>query len=116
MLGNFTYCNPTKLYFGPDSLSKLNDELAHYGKNVLLVYGGGSIKTNGIYEKVIAILSLAQKNVIKLSGVMPNPTNTKLREGVALAKGKGIDLILAVGGGSVVDYAKALSVSIHCGE
>ena len=113
MLGNFTYCNPTKLYFGDNALSFLNDELRKYGENVLLVYGGGSIKKNGIYDAVAAILKDAGKHIAEVSGVMPNPTIHKLREGIAVAREHKTDLILAVGGGSVCDYAKALSVSVH---
>lgn len=116
MLGNFSYCNPTQVYFGDDAVSFLKDELTKYGKNVLLVYGGGSIKKNGIYDEVMAQLKAAGKAVTELSGVMPNPTIEKLREGVALAREVKADFILAVGGGSVVDYAKALSVSVHCEE
>ena len=116
MLGNFTYCNPTKLYFGDDVRKNLNDELTHYGPKVLLTYGGGSIKRNGIYEEVIASLREAGKEVVELSGVMPNPTTTKLVEGAKLASEHDVDLILAVGGGSVCDYAKALSVSAWCTE
>ena len=80
MLGNFTYCNPTKLYFGEDSLENLNTELAKYGDNVVLVYGGGSIKKNGIYDAVCEILNKQNKNVAEIAGVMPNPTAAKLRE------------------------------------
>ena len=116
MLGNFEYCNPTKLYFGDDSLHYLNTELKNYGKKILLVYGGGSIKKNGIYDEVITVLHENNKEVIELSGVMPNPTLDKLYEGIELSRKNGIDFILAVGGGSVCDYAKALSVSIHCQE
>lgn len=116
MLGNFTYSNPTKLYFGKDSLSALNDELPKYGKNVLLVYGGGSIKSNGIYDKVVAILKANGKNICEDAGVMPNPTYAKLLEGVERARAAKADLILAVGGGSVCDYAKAVSISVHCNE
>lgn len=116
MLGNFTYCNPTKLYFGKDALDGLNEELPKYGKNVLLVYGGGSIKTNGIYDKVVAILKAHSKNIFEDGGVMPNPTTEKLNEGIARAKAAKADLILAVGGGSVCDYAKAVSVSVHCND
>lgn len=116
MLGNFSYCNPTKLYFGDDALKNLTVELTKYGSNVALVYGGGSIKKNGIYDEVIGILEAADKNVTEISGVMPNPTIHKLNEGVAIAKANKVDFILAVGGGSVVDYAKALSVSVHCEE
>lgn len=116
MLGNFTYCNPTKLYFGDDSLQYLNDELPRYGKNVVLVYGGGSIKKSGLYDEVTAILEIAGKNVAEIAGVMPNPTLDKLYEGMDIARRHGADLILAVGGGSVCDYAKALSVSVRCTE
>lgn len=116
MLGNFTYCNPTKLYFGDDVRKNLNDELTHYGPKVLLTYGGGSIKRNGIYEEVIASLREAGKEVVELSGVMPNPTTTKLVEGAKLAREHDVDLILAVGGGSTIDYAKAVSVAAWCEE
>ncbi len=116
MLGNFTYCNPTKLYFGKDALNGLNEELPKYGKNVFLVYGGGSIKKNGIYDKVVAILKANGKNVYEDAGVMPNPTVEKLNEGIERAKKAKADLILAVGGGSVCDYAKAVSVSVNCND
>ncbi|MBR1713166.1 MAG: iron-containing alcohol dehydrogenase [Alloprevotella sp.] len=115
MLGNFKYSNPTKLYFGEDSLSSLREELGNYGPTVLLTYGGGSIKRNGIYEQVTAILGEAGKHVVELSGVMPNPTAEKLREGAELARTCGADLILAVGGGSTIDYAKGVSVAAHYG-
>ena len=116
MLGNFTYCNPTKIHFGPDALDSLGGELAKYGKNVLLVYGGGSIKKNGIYDSIIKILENSGKNVTELGGVMPNPTSDKLIEGVKVARENKIDFILAVGGGSVCDYSKAVSVSVNCDE
>jgi len=116
MLGNFSYSNPTKLYFGDDSLKYLNRELPKYGKNVLLVYGGGSIKKNGIYDDVMEILKANGKEVFEDAGVMPNPTVDKLYEGCRRAKDNNVDLILAVGGGSVCDYAKAVSVSTYCEE
>lgn len=116
MLGNFNYCNPTKLYFGDDSLKNLNTELPKYGKNVVLVYGGGSIKKNGIYDEVINILKENGKNVAEIAGVMPNPTLEKLYEGIEIARNHKADLLLAVGGGSVCDYAKAVSVSVNCDE
>ena len=116
MLGDFTYCNPTKLYFGKNALEGLRKELPKYGKNVLLVYGGGSIKRNGIYDKVTAILKECGKNVAEDAGVMPNPTSDKLNEGCERARACNADLILAVGGGSVCDYAKAVSVSAYCGD
>jgi len=113
MLGNFTYCNPTRLYFGKDALDGLNKELPKFGKNVLLVYGGGSIKKNGIYDKVLEICVKNGKNVFEDAGVMPNPTTDKLRDGIERARACKADFILAVGGGSVCDYAKALSASVH---
>ena len=116
MLGNFSYCNPTKLYFGEDSLDNLNIELPKYGKNVILIYGGGSIKKNGIYDEVVEILKKNGKNVAEISGVMPNPTVDKLYEGIETARNHNADFLLAVGGGSVCDYAKAVSVSVNCKE
>lgn len=116
MLGNFSYSNPTKLYFGKDALDNLGEELKKYGKNVLLVYGGGSIKKNGIYDKVRAILDACGKTVTEDGGVMPNPTVEKLYEGCERARACNAEFILAVGGGSVCDYAKALSVSVRCEE
>ena len=116
MLGEIIYSNPTKLYFGEKSLDNLAAELKNYSDNVLLVYGGGSIKKNGIYDQVVAILKECGKNITEDGGVMPNPTAAKLKEGCERAKAGKIGFILAVGGGSVCDYAKALSVSIHCSE
>ena len=116
MLGNFTYCNPTKLYFGDDSLKYLNDELPKYGKNIVLVYGGGSIKKNGIYDEVTEILKKNGKNVAEIAGVMPNPTLSKLYEGIEIARAHKADLILAVGGGSVCDYSKAVAMSVNCDD
>lgn len=116
MLGNFSYANPTKLYFGDDSLKSLNTELLKYGKNIVLVYGGGSVKKSGLYDEVIAILNTNGKTVSEIAGVMPNPTIEKLYEGMEIAQKANVDLILAVGGGSVCDYAKALSVSVNCDE
>jgi len=116
MLGNFSYANPTKLYFGEDSLHYLNEELPKYGANVLLVYGSGSIKKNGVYDKVVEILKANGKVIFEDAGVMPNPTVEKLYEGCERAQNGKVDLILAVGGGSVCDYAKAVSVSAYCEE
>lgn len=116
MLGNFTYCNPTKLYFGKEALKGLNEELPKYGKNVLLVYGGGSIKKSGIYDEIVKILKDNGKEIFEDAGVMPNPTVEKLNEGVERARKSKADFILAVGGGSVCDYAKAVSASVNCKE
>lgn len=116
MLGSFSYCNPTKLYFGAGAVEYLNDELPKHGKNVVLIYGAGSIKKNGIYDKVCEILKANGKCVTEISGVMPNPTLKKLYEGVDTARKAKADLLLAVGGGSVCDYAKAVSVSVNCDD
>ncbi|MCB7318768.1 iron-containing alcohol dehydrogenase [Lacrimispora sp. 210928-DFI.3.58] len=116
MLGNFVYSNPTKLYFGEESLHYLNEELPKYGKTVQLIYGSGSIKRNGIYDQVMDILKANNKVVVEDGGVMPNPTVEKLMEGVRIARENQVDFLLAVGGGSCCDYAKAVSVSVHCDE
>lgn len=116
MLGTFSYTNPTKLYFGEDALDSLPRELARYGDRVLLAYGGGSIKKTGLYDEVRGILEAAGKEVFEVPGVMPNPTVEKLYAGCTVARDNDVDLILAVGGGSVVDYAKAVSVSAWCDE
>ena len=116
MLGNFTYSNPTRLYFGENALDGLNTELKNYGKNIMLTYGGGSVKKSGLYDEIVKILKANDKNIIDLPGVMANPTVEKLYEGCKLAKDNNVDLILAVGGGSVCDYSKAVSVSTYCNE
>lgn len=116
MLGNFNYSNPTKLYFGENAIENLKIELSHYGENVLLVYGGGSIKQNGIYDRVVSILKECNKNIFEDAGVMPNPTLDKLMEGCERARAAKADLILSVGGGSCADYAKAVSVSAYCND
>lgn len=111
MLGNFVYANPAKLYFGDEAQKNLAEALKPFGKKVLLTYGGGSIKRNGVYDDVIAALNAAGKDVVELPGVMPNPTVEKLNEGAKVARENNVDFILAVGGGSTIDYAKAVSVS-----
>lgn len=116
MLGNFSYSNPTKLYFGEDSLDFLNEELPKYGKRVQLIYGKSSIKKSGLYDKIVEILKKNGKEIFEDPGVMPNPTVQKLYEGCKIAKENDVDLLLAVGGGSVCDYAKAVAVSAHCNE
>jgi len=116
MLGNFTYYNPTKLYFGKDSLKGLKKELPKYGKKVQLIYGGGSIKKIGLYEEIVKLLKDNGKEIIEDGGVMPNPTVDKLYEGCKIARYNEVDLILAVGGGSVCDYAKAVAASAYCDE
>ena len=116
MLGNFSYRNATKLYFGEDSLKYLNEELPKYGKNIQLIYGGGSIKRNGLYDEIIKILKENGKNIIEDGGVMPNPTIDKVRDGIRIARENNVDLLLSVGGGSCCDYAKAVSISVNCSE
>ena len=111
MLGDFTYENPCRVHFGPNALDELPGELAKFGPKVLLTYGGGSIKRTGVYDKVMAALEKAGKTVIEVGGVMSNPTAEKLREGAKVARENDVDLILAVGGGSTIDYAKGVSVS-----
>ncbi|MBR3550920.1 MAG: iron-containing alcohol dehydrogenase [Bacteroidales bacterium] len=111
MLGDFTYENPTRLHFGENSLDKLKVELALFGKTVMLSYGGGSIKRTGLYDKILTILNEAGKTIVEDSGVMPNPTVEKLYEGCKIARENNVDLILAVGGGSVCDYAKGVAAS-----
>lgn len=111
MLGNFIYSNPTKLYFGDAAVQHLTEALRGYGKKVLLTYGGGSIKRNGVYDDVMTALKVAGKEIIELPGVMSNPTVDKLDEGRKIARENDVDFILAVGGGSTIDYSKAVSVS-----
>ncbi|MFP3415703.1 iron-containing alcohol dehydrogenase, partial [Bacillus sp. SIMBA_074] len=106
---NFTYKNPTKIIFGKDQLGSLKTEIPAYGDKVLLVYGGGSIKKNGLYEKVINALKEIDAEVHELSGVEPNPRISTVRKGVELCKEHGIDFVLAVGGGSVIDATKAIA-------
>ena len=112
MLGNFEYYNPTKLYFGEQALDGLRKELPKYGKNILLVYGGGSIQKNGIYDQVVSILQECGKTIVEDAGVMPNPTVEKLKEGCERARAGKVDFILAVGGGSVIDSAKAIGYGV----
>ena len=116
MQGNFIYHNPTKLYFGEDAMNHLIDELKNYGPTVMLSYGGGSIKRNGIYDAVLSALKAAGKTVVEDAGVMPNPTYEKVQEGCRLVRENKVDLILAVGGGSTIDYAKGVSASAYCEE
>ena len=107
------YSNPTRLHFGKNALDGLNQELKNYDQNVLLTYGGGSVKKSGLYDQIVKILKANGKNIIDLPGVMSNPTSVKLLEGAKLARENNVDLILAVGGGSVCDYSKAVSVSAY---
>lgn len=105
-MNSFTYHLPTKIYFGEGQVSALAEAILPYGKRVLLVYGGGSIKTLGLYDEVISRLAEIGASVFELSGVAPNPDITSVREGVALCKAHEVEVVLAVGGGSVIDCAK----------
>ena len=106
---DFSLQIPTKIYFGRDSLSHLDEEVRHYGNRVLLVYGGGSIKRIGLYDKVMEVLNEQSCRVWEISGVKPNPRLGLVQEGAALCKEQQIQLVLAVGGGSVIDTAKAIA-------
>ena len=109
-MNQFTYSYPTRVYFGENVLTEaLTKELPQMGKTVMLAYGGGSVKNNGIYDTVKNLLLQAEKEVVDFSGIMPNPTYAKVQEGAALAKECHVDFILAVGGGSVVDCCKVVS-------
>lgn len=111
---DFTFYNPTKIYFGKTALDNLETELKNYGKNILLVYGKASIKKIGLYDKIITALKNTGKNITELSGIKSNPTYNQMIEGATLVRENNIDLILAVGGGSVIDCAKGISVSAYC--
>lgn len=116
-MNQFTYSYPTKVYFGEGAAKQaLPQELGKYGKTVMLAYGGGSVKKNGIYDELKALLEAAGKAVVDFSGIMPNPTYAKVQEGAQLAKEKGVDFILAVGGGSVVDCCKVVSAQAMLDE
>lgn len=107
-MNSFTFYNPVKLHFGEDALEKLPKELAQFGQKVLVVYGGGSIKKNGVYNAVVEKLQEAGKTIFELSGVEPNPRVETARLGIEICKKEGIDLVLAVGGGSVIDCSKLI--------
>lgn len=109
MMNEYIYYNPTRLVFGKNQIQTLQDELGKYGKKVLVVYGGGSIKLNGLYDEVMNELEKMDADVSELSGVEPNPRVSTVRKGVEICKEKGIDVLLAVGGGSVIDCTKAIA-------
>lgn len=111
MVDPFIYCNPTKVYFGHDAMSHIHEELPRWGKNVLLVYGGGSIKGSGIYDKVVDEIRKSGVSAYEISGVKPNPELPLAVKGARFCREAGIDLILAVGGGSVIDTAKVIAGS-----
>lgn len=108
-MNSFTFHNPTKVLFGQGSINKLGDEIRPYGSKVLLVYGGGSVKRSGLYDQVIGQLQGIGAEVTELPGIEPNPRISSVREGIRLCREHGIDFILAVGGGSVVDASKGIA-------
>ena len=110
---DFVFHNKTKIYFGKDIIKNLNEEIAKFGKKVLLVYGGGSIKRIGLYDKVIKELEKADMKVFELSGVEPNPRHTTVNKGADICKKEGIDVLLAVGGGSTIDATKAIAAAAY---
>ena len=113
MLYDFSYQNPTRIHFGKKAINKLANELREYGKNILLVYGKASIKKIGLYDQVMNILQAEGKNVIELAGINANPRYTQLLDGARLVREHNIDLILAVGGGSVIDCAKGIACAAY---
>lgn len=113
MIYDFTFENPTKIHFGKKALQHLAAELQHFGKNILLIYGKNSIKKIGLYDEVVAILRDCGKSVTELAGINANPRYTQVHEGCRLVRGHSIDLILAVGGGSVIDCAKGIAAAAY---
>ena len=110
---DFTFYNPTRIHFGKNAMKHLPEELANFGDSVLLLYGKNAIKKIGLYDEVIKILNACGKKVTELGGIKPNPSYSQVLEGARLVRENKVDLILAVGGGSVVDCAKAISVSAY---
>ena len=110
-MNSFIFANPTKVYFGKDQLVHLGEEVSRFGKKVLLAYGGGSIKRIGLYDKVTAELAKAGMTVFELAGVEPNPHHTTVNNGAEICKREGIDVVLAVGGGSTIDACKAIAAT-----
>ncbi|MDF2612912.1 MAG: putative butanol dehydrogenase [Clostridia bacterium] len=109
---NFEYYNPAKIIFGRDTEKEVGREAAKYGKKVLLHYGGGTIKKIGVYDKVISALQAEGIEIVELGGVMPNPKLSLVQEGIKLCRDHQVDFILAVGGGSTIDSAKAIAVGV----
>ena len=114
---NFDYCNPTRIIFGKGETDRVGKECQKLGKKVLFIYGGGSIKQNGLYDRIMKHLQEEKLVVYELGGVKPNPRIDKVREGVAICKKEKIDLVLAVGGGSVLDTGKIVAAgAIYPGD
>lgn len=116
-MNNFIYENKTKVYFGKGGVKEyLSSIIRNYGNNVMLAYGGGSVKKNGVYDEITGMLGEEGKQVTEFSGIMPNPTYAKVKEGAELAKANNVSLIIAVGGGSVIDCCKIVSAQAKLGE
>ncbi len=116
-MDKFIFSYPTKVYFGKGSAAQaFEKEHGRIGKTVMLAYGGGSVKKNGIYDEMKTMLNQAGKRIVEFSGIMPNPTYTKVQEGAELVKKEGVDFILAVGGGSVIDCCKVISAQARLSE
>ena len=116
-MNNFIFENKTKVYFGKGGVKEyLGCLLGNYGETVMLAYGGGSIKRNGVYDEIMGILNAAGKRIVEFSGIMSNPTYQKVQEGAKLAWENHVDLILAVGGGSVSDCCKVISAQANLNE
>lgn len=117
MMNNFIFENKTKVYFGKGGVKEyLGGLLANFGETVMLAYGGGSIKCNGVYDEIMGILNAQGKCVVEFSGIMSNPTYAKVQDGAKLAHENHVDLILAVGGGSVSDCCKVISAQANLNE
>ncbi len=115
-MNNFIFENSTKVFFGKGCVREfLAGNLQEYGNNIMLAYGGNSIKRNGVYGEIKEILSSEGKNIVEFSGIMSNPTYKKVLEGAVFAKDNNVDVILAVGGGSVMDCCKAVSLAAAYG-
>lgn len=110
-MNDFVFQNTTKIYFGRNQLGHLGEELSSFGKTVMLVYGGGSIKRIGLYDKIIAELQKAGMKILEYSGIDPNPRHTSINNGAKICREKNVDVLLAIGGGSVIDSAKAIAVT-----
>ena len=115
-MNNFQFYNPARIIFGKDTEKEAGVQAKKYGKKILLHYGGGSIKKNGVYDKVVASLKDNQLEFVELGGVVPNPRYSLIKEGIKLCRSEGVDFILAVGGGSVIDSAKAIAAGVYLDE
>ena len=115
-MNNFIYENSTKVYFGQGCVREFLTSLVKDYDTVMMAYGQGSVKRNGIYDEILNTLMKAGKNVVEFSGIMPNPTYSKVMEGARLARSSGVQLILGIGGGSVMDCCKAVSLAACCEE